>query len=309
MPSPLTHYEFLKESDKNATDIAFVGAQGPDPFFYYGHSVRFTKYAKSIRQYGSYLHGVDPYITFKFLLEYVIGANDEDKKTLFAFVKGLLAHYLLDKTCHPYIWYKSGFVTKNDNNKVKYFNSHTRIESAIDVLIMEHFHDSTNTVQSIKCSNKDLKLVSKMMFSLAKICYKNEDVSLNTYYKCIKQMRFTQRVLASKNGKKKAFIDKFFYNTPLSSMCLDQSKNLKLDFLNLNKKVWRDCVTNENPRKTTFYELFTSAQKEYVADIKVFENVVNGKTKITEIDSLFNEINHDGFKLNSIKVYSDYIFK
>ena len=309
MPALLTHYEFFKQVEPNADRNGFIGSQGPDPFFYYGLGVWPSHFAKEMRQFGTFLHTIDPFVTFKFLLEYIMGARDIDKKPLIEFTKGMLSHYVLDRNSHPYIWYKSGFVTEKDNDSNKYFNSHARIEAAIDVLIMDHFKDKTTTFEAVKRDKKDIKLITKMIYALGRIAYREKNIKENSYKKAIKQMHTVAKVLYSKSGKKKAFIDKHFYSTSLSSMSEDKVENLKLDFLNLEHTEWRNCVTNLNPSKADFYEIFEKAKKEYIKDVKVFDNVLSGKTNILEIEKLFNKIDHNGFKLNSIKVYSDYIFK
>jgi hypothetical protein len=309
MPASLTHYEFYKQITKNPNSNGFIGAQGPDPFFFYGLGVSPNKKAKEFRAFGTYLHTVDPYITFKYLLEYIMGAKDEDKSILIDYTKGMLSHYILDKTCHPYIWYKSGFVTENDKDSKKYFNSHARIEGSIDVLIMDHFKDKTTTFDAVKFDKKSIKLITKMIYSLGKVAYKEPNIKLNTYKHALKNMHTVSKALYSKNGKKKAFIDKHFYNSPLSSMSEDKIENIKLDFLNLKHKEWRSCIDNKNPSKEDFLMLFVKAQKDYQKASVIFDNVLDGKTNILEIQKIFNGIDHNGFKLNSIKVYSDYIFK
>jgi len=309
MPALLTHYEFFKIVEPKASMIGLIGAQGPDPFFFYGYGILKSQKDKDLRNYGTLLHSVDPYITFKYLLEYIMGSLDNEKPVLIEFTKGLLAHYLLDRNCHPYVWYKSGFVTEQDNDPVKYFYSHTSIESAIDVLVMNHFKDNTTTFDSLKYDKKAMKIVTKMMFSLGKVCYQNKNIKIHSFKKAVDQMHFVQRALYSKTGKKKAWFDKHLRNTPLSSMSEDRIENLKLDYLNLNHKIWRNCVTNLNPRKDDFFKLLDDAKKEYKEFSKLFDDVLNGKTKITNIDKYFGKIDHNGFKVNSIKVYSDYIFK
>ena len=75
MPSILTHYGFNKalfdqklDFLKDNEDIYLVGAQGPDPFFFYG-ILPWLKAdnAKVVRKYGTVLHKVDPCDAFSFM--------------------------------------------------------------------------------------------------------------------------------------------------------------------------------------------------------------------------------------------------
>ena len=308
MPASLTHYEFYKKATNNI-DVGTLGAQGPDPFFFYGNDISMTIKARGLRAYGTFLHKADPAVSFKYLMEYILGSDEKEQEILYTFTKGLLAHYVLDKTCHPYIWYKSGFVTKNDKSNFKYFAQHANIESTIDVLIMDHFKDETTTFEALKYNKKELKIVSKMMYSLGKGCYKNKYITEDSYYKAIKSMKFVSRALYSKTGKKKAFFDKFLGKTPLSPMSEPKLKDIKFDVLNLKHITWRDCVTNKNPRKDDFYKLFDNALVEYKKDLSFFDAIMNKTKKPSSLMTLFKGIDHNGFPLNSTKIYSDSFYK
>lgn len=308
MPSLLTHYEFYKNSKYNLGNIGYLGTQGPDPFFYYGLTITPTIRAKSIIKYGTFLHNVDPYISFKYLVEYIQGSLENEKPVLVAFLSGLFAHYILDKNAHPYIWYISGFTTKLDDNNKKYFRNHTNIESAIDVLVMQKYDDNEKPYEALKFNKHELLIVSKMMYSLARGCYKNKFVKEKSYYKAIKNMIFVQKALYSKSGKKKNFFDKYLSNTPLSSMSQPRIENIKLDFLNLKHNVWCDCITNENPRNTDFFEIFNSALNEYQSSWQEVLKIIDGSKDIKDLANIFKEIDHNGFKTHSVMKYSNCIF-
>ena len=309
MPSLLTHYLFYKNINNNNEDIGIIGTQGPDPFFYYGSAISPTKSARSLRAFGTFLHKQDPAITFKYLLEYILGSNANEKPILTKYLHGMLAHYLLDKNCHPYIFYKSGFVTPNDNNKFKYFKNHANIESGIDVLMMDHFKDNTKTYEALRFNKKDLKIVSKMIYSLGKGCYKNKFIRENSFYKATKSMRFVTKFLYDKSGKKKKFFDKCLSFTPLSPMCEPKLKDIKLDFLNLKHNIFKDCVTNQNPRDCDFYTLFNNAKEEYKKDVIIFDKVLENKEKPSIVYTMFNKINHNGFKIDAEMKYFDSFYK
>lgn len=308
MPSVLTHFEFYKQAF-NKLDIGIIGTQGPDPFFYYGKAISPTKSARELRKFGTFLHKVDPAVTFKYLLEYIEGSCIQEKEVLITYLKGMIAHYILDKTCHPYIWYKSGFVTPGDNNKFKYFKNHADIESAIDVLLMDHFKDKTKTYEAISFNKKDLKIVSKMIYSLGRGCYKNKFIRMNSFYKAVKSMHFVNKALYDKNGKKKAFLDKYFGFTPASPMCEPQLSDIKLDFLNLEKKNWSNVVDNKVVGNFDFYELFFKALDEFKKVNEKIDLILKNKKSPSYVYEIFREINHDGIGLNQKLTYFDCIFK
>ena len=71
MPSSLTHYIFGKTSQKEISNAFLVGTQGPDPFFYNGYTSINAKRAKTVRNFGKFLHSIDPYKTFEFISNYI----------------------------------------------------------------------------------------------------------------------------------------------------------------------------------------------------------------------------------------------
>ena len=138
MPAFYTHYTFVEKNteqkDKYAR-IRALGGQGPDVFFFYGYSLGKRENKSKIRDFGTYLHHTNISAAYNFLLEYA--NNQPEKKMLLAFVKGLFMHYVLDRNCHPYIFFRTGFPTSEnptEQEKTKYMNYHVRFESILDTI-------------------------------------------------------------------------------------------------------------------------------------------------------------------------------
>ena len=309
MPCLLTHYEFFKQVENKPLEIGYLGTQGPDPFFFYGFNFWPTKRAKAIRKFGDKLHEIDPYITFKFLIDYINDSKSEEKPILQQYLKGMLAHYVLDRNAHPYVYYLSGFVTKKDKNTKKYFLNHAKVEASIDSLIMEHYKDTTKTYKALNHHNYTLKIVSKMLYHLAHDCFNDEFLTKKSYFHSVKTMRTVYRILYTKKGYKKKFFDKFFKNTPLSAMCEPLVDNIRLDYVNYGRKVWHDCVTGANPRSNTFYEVFEDAKKDYSKGLKIVQDIFDGHAKAEKLQAYTNNITHHGFEVGAIKQHFNSIFR
>lgn len=269
MPSVLTHYVFNKkvldynnQFLKGNEDIYFLGAQGPDPFFFYG-LIPFlkSKNGKEIRGFGTRLHKMDPALAFEYFFEY---ANDsENKDVLYSYILGAGLHYILDRRVHPYVFYKTGF-SDNPKMKKKYFVDHTLFETNMDVLLLnDKYKDfKTESFNSIKTDINKVRIVSDMYNYLAnKLSDKNilKDSFLDSY----NHMLMIEKVLYSRKGIKKWFASHFVKNTPINTM-MHPSKvkdDEKIDYLNIHNNEWCDPATGKSS-VLSVYDLFEVANDE-----------------------------------------------
>ena len=115
MPSILTHYYFINDCInenypflENEKDIACLGAQGTDPFYFYGNLLkRLDK--KEINDFASLIHNDNPFELYKHFIETANKEKGVNRDFLFSYIFGLLNHYVLDRTIHPYVFYSTGF--------------------------------------------------------------------------------------------------------------------------------------------------------------------------------------------------------
>ncbi len=308
MPSLITHYEFVKQFFPNQKNIFYLATQGPDPFFYYGYTTPFKKDIKDVRSYGTFLHEIDPFISFTFLINYINKINNtSQKEILMNFTKGLLSHYILDRTCHPYIFYKTGFPL----GKTIYSFYHSNFETTVDVILEEHFKDYPSYKKILKHKNKELKLVSNMMYELS-LHLSRLNVKKNSYYHSVKTMLIVNRIINSKVfGLRKAIFNKFIPHSTINAMSHPKYKNIdkSLDYLNTSNKERKDVVTNATKGTNSFYDLMNYAKKDLSNGLKLFDEAFNGNLNEEKLNAYFNQINHDGIKFNESMHYFDLIYK
>ena len=113
MPNIWTHIFFAEDACHSLSyDIhhspykhaLFLGAQGPDPFFYY----RFWPWLstqKTGHDIGNALHTKE---CGSFLMHLIEKANKQSEETK-AYVTGFITHHFLDRHTHPYIHYRAGY--------------------------------------------------------------------------------------------------------------------------------------------------------------------------------------------------------
>ena len=153
MPGFVTHYLFGEEIYHqlkcnfqkknlfyNRSAYAF-GLQGPDLFFYY-----LPSYALHRHNLGALAHTTEPRAFFHGLLEsYGRLSSAADRGIAEAYISGFLGHYLLDTTCHPYIYAMTHY---HDKKEKSYFSRHAYLETEIDTELLARKSATRHPVNS-----------------------------------------------------------------------------------------------------------------------------------------------------------------
>ena len=111
-------------------------AVGPDVWFplgFYG-----TK-DKPLAKRGGHMHENETGAFLTALTERCRTSKARD--LLFAYLAGYICHYAMDRTCHPYIVYRTGDYLGTPET-LRYRGNHTRLERAIDVWIIREKYGS-----------------------------------------------------------------------------------------------------------------------------------------------------------------------
>lgn len=139
MPDALTHCLFAKEVIETLPvtlqtlvnenmKYYLLGSSGPDACYYYGQiPLYYRPNKKSLARLGNALHEerINDYFTL------VIEQFDVSTDDLKAYMLGYMTHYMLDRTCHPFVFYRSGF-SNDENDAKKYMAYHKRYEVLMD---------------------------------------------------------------------------------------------------------------------------------------------------------------------------------
>lgn len=302
MPAFYTHFTFVKKNidpkDKYAQILA-LGGQGPDVFFYYGYSLAKREKKSQKRYFGTFLHHTNISDAYSFLIEYA--CKQKDKDMLLAYIKGLFMHYIIDRNCHPYIFYRSGFSLNGQENP-KYVCNHALFESILDKVYSKNCNTLTAPAKYIRCSKDDVVSISKMFYKLARFL-KYDSIDKDTFYEAYKDFVFAQKALYSPLGVKKFFIHNVFCkNSLIDCMCMpvNEKKYDSHDVLNLSHRVWRDCISGIE-RTESFLELVDNGVKEVAKIDTVLKKAAKNPNVRDDIKKFVNNIDHDGFTVNKWK--------
>ncbi len=302
MPAALAHYLFALQNKENIKDVDafFLGTQGPDPFFFYGMVPwRKKNEPKKIQGYGEELHHSDFSLIYARMIAYAHSQEDEKKAMLLDYLKGAWAHYCLDRVCHPYIFYRSGF-DENGQLQGHFGYAHKVFEALMDATLKKE-HDLPSPSLAMRIPKKKGIEISKM-WNQGSPDVLRED----TFYESVRDYRSVESFLQSKTGLKRALWktlgkenDLYAFSYPVFL-----KKKEGLDVLNKQKRDWRDPVSG-NVYDLSLKEMFEEAKKLYEEGVKVILTPKSLENASTSLAFLESGIDHDGCPFSEKKIYLD----
>ena len=289
MPSITTHYMFSKEvlnnlenKEKNILksklDIYHTFAQSHDYLFYY----KFGAKHKEINKLGRYAHHNKTQEYILNIIKEIKNNNEEYNPELIAYLYGSITHYVLDTTCHPYIFYKTGVYRKKEPKTKKYFGGHSRIEKDIDAYYYKKYtnkdYNKCNITKEVIgnpiFSNKLINVINNVYNKT----YKANNIG-NYYIKTIKNTKLIYNlIIKDRFGIKKAIYKILDFlinkNKAYISTYSTYIKNPNINYLNLEKKEWNNPSNPDLRCNKSFEELYDDAISRTIKIIKEVNKVL-----------------------------------
>lgn len=309
MPSITTHHLFAcdvltkltKDEKKHFIDeqlIYTTFAQSHDYLFYYTFDI---KNAKRIKNLGHYAHHNK---TQDYLLNIIKEIKDnhlENNKQCIAYLYGVITHYVLDSTCHPFIFYKTGVYRKNDKKTKIFRGEHNRMEKDIDAILYEKKYHKTYNHCNL---NRDIiksPIFSPELLNLINNVYSktyNEENIGNYYYKGIKHTKIINAIVINDYlGIKRALYtlidlitNKKFGNLAAYST---YRKHPDLSLLNKEHQKWNHPSIKDKTYNTSFYDLYDKALQKATNIIKnVNDYLFNENRNISNLEKLIPNVDY-----------------
>lgn len=309
MPALFTHHLFaLAFAKKHQTTFPFLlqyqslltlGAQGPDPFFFYGQfPFRKRENKELVVQVGSYLHHEDPSPNLQLLFKEaftLIQKFPMHTPMLLTYVLGAVSHYVLDRTMHPYVFYCSGF-DHEGRLSAPYHADHADLESNIDLALMNYFsvkRSSMNPHRTLKIEPSYLRMISTLYANV----YPDLKLQYNTYYDAVNDMQSIYQFLYDGLGIKKSIWTLMAgkRSVPVAlSHASSISKEKQVQVLNLNHRTWKNPCTKVE-YQTSIPDLFEQAQNLMNRFVTRIQNALQGnELNISDFETLVEGVNYDG---------------
>jgi hypothetical protein len=309
MPAITTHYTFAKEVEREHPleykQAFYLGSQGPDPFFFYGQlPFKKRKNPKAADAMGRGLHHIDITETYYALLDYA--NHSEDKTLLDAYIQGLFLHYLLDRSCHAYIFPRAGFGEDGNLGK-KYGVLHCEFETFLDILIgRKKGTFSYHCYRFLSVPKKQLLAISKMWSEVNQKVTQYPDINELTFYQAVKDYQGTEEFVNVPHRLKRWLIRHlvgenslpFAMNFP--SQIPSQFKSC--DFLNESHQVWPDAVSGAEHMES-FWDLWKEAKSDYEQLLPMLEQAEKGEDIRQELKPFVHNRTHDGCDVGAQRAY------
>jgi hypothetical protein len=300
MPSILTHQyvahltitAFQKQLPflKSQAPLVWLGAQGPDPFFFYGHAPFKKRLGRdSLNHFGSTLHNQAPHKSLWPLIQHGWFGPHADYTTR-AYVIGALTHYVLDRTCHPYVFYRSGF-DEHGSLTEHYSADHARLEVAMDAALIQKLNLSPAIYQPQKTLSVDaisLQTISQLYFSafpklVQEHSYQQAVEDMQATYRFLYHGRWLNRLLVILIAGKRSLPFSLIHPHKIKETVANQA-------LNLTRKSWRHPITGTSSQLTVPQLIQISEQ-----EIKELINLlIQEQLTETKLKQWCNQVDYDG---------------
>jgi hypothetical protein len=314
MPAIITHYTFALETMKDPSrpfkEALLVGAQGPDPFFFFGqYPFKKRPHHLEVDSFGTALHDMDISPVYVELLKYANASPD--KKLLYSYIEGLFLHYSLDRECHPYIFAKAGYA-KEGALKKHYSASHCRLESYIDILLgKKHGTFTYHTDRLLALPEEQLRKISAMWASINALTLKNPYIDEEAFASSLQDYRKVMRFVNTPHGFKRWLIG-LLVGKDSQPYCMNfpshfTASEKALDYFNEEHHEWPSPATGEQ-RNESFDDLWALAQEDYGKILPLLDKASRGMDILPQLTAFVGDIDHDGIHPKETITYTDVIW-
>lgn len=293
MPATITHayfaqdvFEILPDNFKDKLDCSRLRmfGQSMDSLMFY--NLFSVLPGKNIREFNAYFHRNKSQEYFINLINYIKDNNLSEDVDVNSYLVGMICHFVLDSTVHPYVIYKTGIMDKKKPSTYKYNNVHEFMEVFLDNDMVRR-REKTNPYKfNIGKFCFDIRPFSEALDNAIDNSFSDTfeiDNMSKIYYKSLKQMKMAINVFRrDPSGIKKNIykvVDTFTSKKTFRFEAISYYYPLKdrHNFLNSNHQLWRNPTTYDITSTESFVDLYLKAIKISKVMICAAFDYINGK--------------------------------
>ncbi|MEG1701941.1 MAG: zinc dependent phospholipase C family protein [Erysipelotrichaceae bacterium] len=222
MPNIITHKIFGEEvvralsEDSSKSEIVriikeneqlfYIGSNGPD-FLFFHHAKPWDAFLNhDLSHIGSELHRGHVNVFYETAIQAIRKQkNQAIKERMMAYLFGHLAHWSLDQTTHPYIFYRTG------DCKGKSALYHHRFESMMDTMMLKKYHNTSVSdypyYEICRYDQDMLQAIARIYVPAIKACL-GKDVKVYDLSKALDDWNDIHHLLYDPKDKKHIFLHK-----------------------------------------------------------------------------------------------------
>ena len=220
-------------------------------------------------------------------------STTEKQKIAQSYALGFMGHYLLDSTCHPYIYARSNSYQKKDS-----IGRHILLETDIDNSLLWFFKrklpSEFHQTAVISLTKEQMHIVSALLVIAFRQTYPKLTITKNQILQAIKAIQKGTRMLYDATGIKKAFIHRLesvFPGHPILSSLIAKDNFLYFkDPCNICHKHWKNPWNEDNIYTESFFDLFEKAQTEYLTLLFVAENYFSKELSLRQKEDILQHL-------------------
>ncbi len=150
-------------------------------------------------------HTTEPRAFFHGLLEsYGRLSSAADRGIAEAYISGFLGHYLLDTTCHPYIYAMTHY---HDKKEKSYFSRHAYLETEIDTELLARKRHKTpcefHAADTIQLTFAQKRVIAGLLYDAYHYAFPELSIHRSTMWMGIISLPLGMRILHDENRTKK----------------------------------------------------------------------------------------------------------
>ncbi len=325
MPSITTHHIFaeqvynhlikdIQDNIKNEKLIYTTFAQSHDYLFYNTFDLKNFKW---IRELGHHAHHNNTQDYILNIIKDIKENHLEENKQCVAYLYGVITHYVLDSTCHPFIFYKTGVYRKEDKRYKIFSCEHNRMEKDLDAIYYEkYYHKKYNHCNLnrdiIQKPNFSKELINLINNVYSKTYNKN---NIGTYYlQSIKHTKIINTLVINDYfGLKRCLytlID-FIFQKRFGNIAAYSTfrPHPDLSLLNNEHKTWNHPSIKEKTYNYSFDDLFNISIKKTINIINEVNKVLYNNKPLNKIKPIIPNIDYSTGLIIENNIRMDYFEK
>ncbi|QRN84922.1 zinc dependent phospholipase C family protein [Clostridia bacterium] len=287
----LPKYRKIEGTEHNA--LLTLGAQGADPFFYFGKQP--CRSTKGYPELAGILH-TEKTDEFLVNLWQFVKEGKADTTERFSYAWGFTGHYTLDTQCHPYVYAQAGFAFNGTAKTDEMTSNHMILEANIDALLYNK--KTGKNIKKVKlwewmpdtlptCLDQFYGRISEM--------YDYSTYQEGDFERAMKDMKLAQRFLYDPQGCKES-LSRMLARIKGRSVYIGKPvyPTLKyvesLDCMNESHQKWSHPMDENKLSQDSFVDLYDQALVRMAAYWQHIELFLKGEG---DLDAVFEGYSYD----------------